>query len=344
MKILFVITLSELGGAQSVVVQLANYLCRQNQVTVAAGEGDGKMWKMLDSPVVQIRLPHLRRAISPIADALTLRDFYLLYRRLRPDIIHLHSSKAGFLGRLVFPSSKIVYTIHGFDSVRLSFRQFLWLERLMQHACKAIVGVSQYDQKNLLDEGIRHHVSTIYNGIPKPVALECDPFEKLGAYKARILCIARLAYPKRYDIFLEVARLLPDYAFIWIGNQKEVTEPVPSNVFFEGNLMNAGAYNAYADLFMLPSDFEGLPIVIIEAMSCGKPIVASDVGGISEIVRNGENGFVVANKADAFAEKIHYLVKHESVRLAFGKASQAFYEKELTLEKMGLSYLRLYKS
>lgn len=67
----------------------------------------------------------------------------------------------------------------------------------------------------------------------------------------------------------------------------------PDNVYFLGNIPDAGRYNSIADLFILPSNYEGLPMVILEAMSAGKSVVASNVGGISEIVVNGENGYVV---------------------------------------------------
>lgn len=78
----------------------------------------------------------------------------------------------------------------------------------------------------------------------------------------------------------------------------------PDNVYFLGNIPDAGRYNSIADLFILPSNYEGLPMVILEVMSAGKPVVASNVGGISEIVVNGENGYVVENTPQAFAEKI----------------------------------------
>ena len=140
MKILQIITLCELGGAQSVVINLANKLSEEHEVIVAAGEGDGKMFSMLHPKVKQERLPHLQRALSPKNDFLTIFDMRKLYQKYKPDIIHLHSSKAGMLGRVAFPSKKVVYTVHGFDSIRLAYRKFLPIERFMQRTCKAIVG------------------------------------------------------------------------------------------------------------------------------------------------------------------------------------------------------------
>ena len=341
MKILQIITLCELGGAQSVVINLANKLCEEHDVIVAAGEGDGKMFTMLDSRVKQERLPHLQRALSPKNDLLTIFDMRRLYRKYKPDIIHLHSSKAGMLGRVAFPSKKVIYTVHGFDSIRLAYRKFLPIERLMQWACKAIVGVSKYDEVWMKAEKITKSVSYVYNGIVRPTPPGNLSFNIPTSYKKTILCIARLSPQKKCDMFMSVAELLPDYAFVWIGNQNEVAEH-PENVFFLGNIPNAGAYCSIADLFMLPSNYEGLPMVILEAMSFGKPVVASNVGGISEIVENGKNGYTIENKAEVFAEKIKYILENKEVYSQFSKYAQERFIKDLTVEKMVEDYLKIY--
>lgn len=165
MKIFQIVTLSELGGAQSIVVNLSNALSREHEVIVIAGEGDGKMFQMLKADIKHIKLNTLKRKISPIDEIRTICSFYKLYLKYRPDIIHLHSSKAGILGRLVFPKNKIIYTVHGFDSIRLAYRKYLPVERFLQNRCKAIVAVSRYDAENLKAEHINHNVRCIYNGI-----------------------------------------------------------------------------------------------------------------------------------------------------------------------------------
>lgn len=342
MKILQLITLCELGGAQTVVVNLANKLSENNEVIVAAGEGDGKMWGMLNPQITQIQCKHLQRALSPIQDLLTLIELAKLYRKYKPDIIHLHSSKAGMLGRFVFPTKKTIYTVHGFDSIRLAHRVFLPIEKFMQRACKAIVGVSHYDENNLKSEGIVKNVHCIYNGIER-LEVKNISINIPNHYKKKILCIARLAAPKRADLFIEVAKLLPEYAFIWIGNQQEVLEH-PENVYFLGNIPNAGIYNSKVDLFMLASDYEGLPMVILEAMSLAKPIVASNVGGIKEIVRDNQNGFVVNNVADEFKNKIKYILENGNLQQKFSEKSYQIFKNELTANKMVDSYLDIYKS
>lgn len=341
MKILQVITLSELGGAQSVVINLANQLCKEHEVIVASGEGDGKMWDMLSPEVIKHQCRYLQRAISLTKDPLALLELIRINAEYKPDVIHLHSSKAGLLGRIAFPSSKIVYTVHGFDSIRVAHRKMLPLEKFMQNFCHSIVGVSKYDYANLFNEGIRRNVSVVYNAITRPESAEYSMRKFFEKYDKTVLAIARLSYPKRHDIFIEVSRRLPDYGFVWIGNQEPV-EDVPENCFFLGNIPNAGAYCSLADLICLPSDFEGLPMVILEAMSHGKPVVASDAGGIGEIVRNGENGYVVQNDAECFAERIKEILEDEEKMSVMGEASRAMYVKELTVDNMVSGYMNIY--
>lgn len=343
MRVLQVITLCELGGAQTVVANIANNICGNHDVIVASGEGDGKMWDMLDARVQRVHCKHLKRNISFFNDLRAWSELRKLYKKFKPDVIHLHSSKAGVLGRLAFPSKKVVYTVHGFDTVRLANRKFLFLEKMMQRCCRAIVAVSEYDRRNLIAENIKRNVSTVYNGTLPSEVTEGLSFGIPSKYKKTILCIARVSYPKNSVLFMEVAKLLPEYAFVWIGN-KEPVEGAPANTFFLGNIPNAAMYCSLADVFMLPSDYEGLPIVIIEAMSYGKPIVASNVGGIGELVHNDVNGFTLENKATLFAEKINHILEDSKVYDRMSKASKSMYDKDFTMEKMVGEYRKVYNA
>lgn len=343
MRILHVITLCELGGAQTVVCNITNHLCDQHEIMVAVGEGDGKMLDEL-SPKIKIkRIPDLVRRISPIKEIKTIFALKKIYRNFKPDIIHLHSSKAGILGRIAFPSKKIIYTVHGFDSIRIAYRKFLPLERFLQNRCASIVGVSKYDEHNLKFERIHNNVTTIHNGIAKTKPLITNPFEKLGEnYKGTVLCIARLAPPKNHKLFLKIAQHLPEYRFVWIGNLEEPSFPYPSNVYFLGNLPNAAAYTKYADLFLLPTNYEGLPLVVIEALSNGTPVVASAVGGIPEIL-DGTNGIAVNNDRKFMTKAVkRFLNATEEEKKQRSIAAIKSYEKEFTVDKMVNGYLNIY--
>ena len=343
MRILQVITLCELGGAQSVVINLANSLCREHDVIVAAGSGDGKMWPLLDKRIIQETVRHLRRELSPVNELKAIAELHQLYQRYKPDIIHLHSSKAGILGRIAFPKSKVIYTVHGFDSIRVAYRKFLPIEKFLQRRCRSIVGVSRYDEANLKKEGITRNVCMVYNGIPKLPTLDCDPFAQMQKYSKKILCIARLNPPKNIELFLETASLLPEYAFIWIGNQHDVDFKYPPNVFFMGNIPDAGSYIEYADLFFLPSNYEGLPIVILEALSFCRPVIASKVGGVPEIL-DGTNGFAIRNDPSEAAERIKYAMEDKTRYSEMCKYAEDTYLRNFTVDKMVNGYLSIYKT
>ena len=348
MRIVHVITRSALGGAQSVVINLANQQIANNEVYIISGT-DGNAWDNLNSNIQVIGIKQLKRSIS-FFDIIVI--FKLLYYRfkLKPDIIHLHSSKIGILGRLCFPPKKIVYTVHGFDTIRIANKTFLWLEKLLKNQAAHIVAVSQYDLTNLENNRIKNNTCYIYNGIEDDTQLSQDistPIvEKIKHIKTNyqhiILCIARTEYPKRLDLFLDIARIMPNNAFIWIGNEQKSFPQLPDNVFLLGSIPHASLYIRYSDIFILPSNFEGLPMSIIEALSYGKPIVASNVGGIPELIMN-QNGFSVENIPEQFVEKINLLLTNHELYTKMTTQARQTYETLFTVSKMVDSYSTLYK-
>lgn len=346
MKIFQIITVSEYGGAQSFVANLVNNLADNNDVFLLYG-GEGEAWEHLDVNFTRIRLNKHRKQIS-LADLFLF--FKLLYYRFRynPDIIHLHSSKMGILGRLAFSKKKTIVTLHGFDSVRMQYRKFLVLEKLLKNRAAKIVAVSQYDVLIMKEEGIETNVDYIYNGVPdytkKQYRIPSEMKHKIEAIKSNyskvVMSIARISKQKRFDLFLDIAQNLPDYAFIWIGNKETLTN-LPSNVFCLGELQNAHSYLPYADVFLLPSNYEGLPISMLEALSFSKPIVASAVGGIPEMLNNGA-GFAVPNELDKFVEKLKYILSNEEEYQKMALRAREIYLDKFTLEQMTAKYLSLY--
>jgi glycosyltransferase involved in cell wall biosynthesis len=344
MRVLQIITRNIAGGAQTVLAHIANSLVlRGHQVSIVAGEGDGSLWTILDERIEIINCPTLKRSLSLKADLKTFLCLRKVYNEFQPDIIHLHSSKAGLLGRLALPQNKIVYTVHGYDSVRKAFPIFRPIEYLMQYLCAAVVGVSKYDEIKLKADKIRRNVSFIYNGIPDNEIDTNLRWDFPNKYKKTILCVARISPQKNLILFLKIAKLLPQYAFVWIGNTEKVDNKC-ENVFFLGNITAAGRYCYLCDLFILTSNYEGLPMTIIEAMSYGKPIVASNVGGISEIVENGKNGFTCDNDEYSFKTCIERIFTSESTYKIMADHSRKMYLEKLTVGKMVAEYLNLYNS
>lgn len=347
-RILHAITLSSVGGAQSVVVNLANAQCECNDVYILSSSSC-EAWKSLDPRAHIIVVKELRREIS-LRDIVVLAKMFYWRIKIKPDIIQLHSSKMGMFGRIIFPKNKTIYTVHGFDSMRVANRKFLLIEKILKNQCQYIVGVSGYDVNNLRAEGISKNVKLIYNGvrdyssnsISGHLEKYLEQFQEIrNKYKRIVISIARDDAPKRIDLFLDIAKRIPDYAFVWIGNLKNYE--VPQNVFLLGQIPMGYLLLRECDLFVLCSNFEGLPMSIIEALSFSKPVISSKVGGVPEIL-DGKNGFAVDNNVESFRNAIISVLDNPETLTNCAIYARRTYDEKFTLERMVNEYDQLYKT
>lgn len=304
------------------------------------------MWDSLAEGITKKECPYFKREIDLISDIKAIFKLRELYNDFKPDIVHLHSSKAGALGRIALCkyNSNIIYTVHGFDTILKANRLFLPLEKILASRARYIVPVCDYDCRSLNRQGI-YNVCTVKNGIPdinQQGSLK-NPFEEArNAGKKVVLSIARLMPPKRFDLFLKVADSMKNEAvmFYWIGNQNSVSG-VPANVRCLGEIPAAARVMRFADIFALFSNYEGLPISIIEAFSSSVPVVASAVGGITEIL-NDMNGKAVKNFPDEAVETLNHFLFNDDALANARKAARSTYEQEFTMDKMMKSYMDLY--
>ncbi len=348
MRIFQIITVSEYGGAQTVVSNIIKALSSEDELFVLYG-GNGEAWNTLGDRVTRIRLNSHRKEVSWRDIGLLFKLFY--YRlKYKPDVVHLHSSKMGVLGRVAFNPAKIVYTVHGFDSIRTAFRKFLVVEKALKNRVFKIVGVSNYDVHKMQEEDIRENVVCVYNGIAdeylnhkKEGNHVTDELEKIKqVYPKTVMCISRISKQKKFDLFLDIAREMPRYAFVWIGN-KEIMRDLPDNAFCLGEIHSAYKCLEYADLFVLPSNYEGLPVSMLEALSFGVPVVASAVGGIAEVL-DGKNGFALDNKLSLFKEKIEYILSDGNIQKRMSADARQSYLTNFTIEKMVNGYKAIFEA
>jgi len=351
MKILHIITNTELGGAQTVCISLANMASDEENIVAVASMDGGYLWDNLSSSVIQFKIKNMIKAIRLLPDLKCYFELKKVINEFAPGIIHLHSSKAGTLGRLAGFKyrKKIIYTVHGFDSIRLHHRIFLPLERFLQRFCGAIVAVSKYDEKKLYKEKITKNIKTIYNGISLNSVDSPKPFDS-SSYKKVIMTIARISRQKRFESFLSIASdpVMKDYLFVWVGGSAEKSMDeikkdysIPSNVLLIGDYPKASSLLPYCDLFVLFSNYEGLPMTIIEAMAYKKAIVASNVGGISELV-DVTNGALIETD-DGAVEAIGAILQDDEKKAKMEKASFEKFSKFFTLDIMWKNYRSLYK-
>lgn len=362
MRILHLVTRSEPGGAQSLVRTLAEaQRAAGNQVAIAHGpEGDGEAFRGMDDGIGRLQITDLVRAVSPIREIKAIAEIAALYRKWKPDIAHLHTSKAGALGRLAagfgprgaIDPRRIVYTMHGYDQLRVENRKLLAADKALRARCGAVVAVSRLDAEAMERDG--YHVILIPNGVPDPAA-GADARRRPGVVRRFqdiraeglpiAITVAREARPKRIDLARDIARLTAGrLQVVWIGGDPRPDDP--PNFHALGAIPDAASYFSSADLFFLASDHEGMPLSVLEALAAGLPVVASAVGGIPEILQSGPGqpacGHAVPNNAAPFAAALMDIVSNSNSRKEMSDLSRRRWSERYSDLAMAGRYATLY--
>jgi glycosyltransferase involved in cell wall biosynthesis len=349
-RILVLVTLAEVGGAQTYVQQLVPALAERYDVTVAAW-GPGPLRAAVEEAgAAFVPLRFVRRELHPWRDLRGLVELVLLCRRVRPRLVHANSSKAGVLGRLAAFLARVpvrVFTVHGWAYKAAAGRAataYLWADRLMRPLTTETICVSETERA----AGLRARTcdpartTVIRNGVAlaaRPAALAGDP--------PRIVSVGRLKEPKTFvTLARALARLDPSSFTAAIAGdgpdraavERELRPPAE----LLGERDDVPALLQAADVFVLSSASEGLPLSILEAMAAGLPVVASAVGGVPELV--GDAGILVApNDEEALAAALARLLSDRVLRVALGRAARERVAEEFGLEQMRERHLALYE-
>lgn len=372
-KVLQIITLSELGGAQKVVYHLAGGLSpEQFELSVACAPGGELVdWlKKLPGGVPVYQIPELVRNISPLNDLKACLKLYSIIRKEKFDIVHCHSSKAGILGRMAAFLARvpnIYFTVHGWGINQYQPRParfcYTLAERLAGLVSTRVICVSNSDLARAGALRLVHpeKLAVIYNGLPAAEGREGELRRQLHINERDFVVgtVARLAPPKEILLFLETARRMtggnrPEQGrlfFVIIGDgplrdrcREFIKEHgLEDSVFLLGARENAPELVRDFDVFVLLSRWEGLPLTIIEAMQAGLPVVANAVGGVGELVDDRKTG-ILLNSPDpgAVARALSELAADRDGRLAMGKAAREKAAKLFGLEEMLRKYSDLY--
>jgi len=345
-RIACLITNSETGGAQTHVADLLRALRGRADVTLLAG-GDGPLFALArDLGIPAIRLATMDNALSPAKAVAALRELTQALREAAPDIIHTHSAKASALGRIAgkFLGIPVVYTVHGF-----AFKPAApWKQRtvariaewLLAPLTSHVICVAEAERALARSLPIRaDRISVIPNGIAD-VAARARPAAPLR----RVVTVIRLAAPKRPDIMIEAfaAAQWPDCELVIAGDgpqrtdlERLASQLAPGRVRFAGTIDNIPALLASAQLFLLASDHEGLPISILEAMRAGLPVIASELPGIREQLGDGLCGVLVkGSDPRGFADALRKLAADAPARALAGEAGRLRWEETYGLERM----------
>lgn len=354
-KVLQVITRSELGGSQAVVADLSVGLAKLGaEVMVASGpEGAGSAWDQLPDMIQRTEISTLVREVRPAQDVRAVLELGRLYRSWRPDIVNLHTSKAAAIGRLArgVKRRRIVYTMHGFGQLQIANAKLLRVDRALRSRCGAIVAVSAADQAAMASLGYR--TTLIRNGCPdmqppSPIDARAGMLlERARSFGLPIfLMAAREAPPKRVDLAREVAGRVADRAVIlWAGGDRRDGDP-PN--FVSLGFTNVRPLLTRVDGFMLLSDHEGLPMSLLEAFSAGLPVVTSDIAGCLEALGLhqaglGDVGIAVQNEPGVVAKAVATLAADDRLRHRMGLAGRRRWQSTFSQAKMADNYAALYR-
>ncbi|HVM69821.1 MAG TPA: glycosyltransferase family 4 protein [Gaiellaceae bacterium] len=353
-RLLLLITLAEIGGAQTYVAQLLPALTARFDVTVAAWGPGPLRDAALRSGATYVPLRHVRRALHPVHDALGLLELYRLCRRIRPAIVHANSSKAGVLGRLAAWLAGVpvrVFTVHGWAFKAYSgiaSTLYLWADRAMRPLTSAIVCVAEGERRIGLERG----TCTAERTVVIPNAVPEAPQAPLEGSPPLVVSVGRLKEPKDFSTLVRALaelREVPHRAVVaGDGPDRPALEAerdeLGVRVELSGERDDVPALLAAADVFVLSSRSEGMPMSILEAMAAGLPVVASAVGGVPELVVDGETGLLVPpGDADALAAALRLVLEDADLRRRLGSAGRERAQRAFGLERFRREHLALYE-
>jgi glycosyltransferase involved in cell wall biosynthesis len=345
-KVLHVIT-RFFGGSGGNTLLSAAGMDQERYATWIAGGAGGPMWAdARDAGVQTVELPHLKENIAPLSDLLTLVDLVRLMRRERFAVVHTHCAKAGLLGRLAARLARtpvVVHTFHAFaaNDVTSAWRRwsYLFLERRVRRLADSYVAVSPRVGREAVER--RLSPPGRITVVPSAVQLADIPHGAEPAVRTElgiadgvpiVGTVGRFCRQKAPLDFVRMAAIVgrarPDVAFVMVGDATLESAPFEQQardeaarlgveIVFTGFRTDAPRIAAAFDVFVISSLYEGLGRALTEAMASGRPVVATAVNGVPDLVAPGATG-LLGRPADplSLAECVLWLLAHpEAARL-----------------------------
>jgi len=369
-NLLYIITKLELGGAQKQLLNLIRCLDKERFSTLLFTAQEGLLAQEASS-IADLTLNksrYLERAINPVKDLLALIELSFFIKKNKIDIVHTHSSKAGILGRLAARLARvkiIIHTVHGwsFNDYQSSLKRifFIWLERIAATFTDKLIVVSKYD----MAKGLEYHIGSADKYAVIKYGIDYQEFttneqnikEELGipANNSVVTMISCLKPQKSPQDFIRIAALvtkeLSNVKFILAGDGslRRAVEDLVNEFNLEQKVILLGWRKdtprllSITDVLLLTSLWEGLPIAVLEGMSCAKPVIATNTGGIAELIRDGETGFLVKpGNIKMISKKLIILLRDERLRQIIGQKAKDSLGLDYSIDNMSSATQRLY--
>lgn len=360
-KILYVVEAFG-GGVFTYMVDLANALCQEFDVTIAYAlrtQTPENYLEYFDDRIHMVRVEHFTRSIGLKGDVQAYFELRHLIQEVKPDILHFHSSKAGVLGRFACSAkTPMFYTPHGYAFLMSSHSKkqriaYEWIERIcgLRKCTTIAVSKGEYD----VAKTITRRATYVNNGVnldslqEKLAELEQAQISEAAVTRLNnqpVVCtLGRICEQKNPKVFNEIAKRFPEIQFYWIGDgflREEITSP---NITVTGWMDRISALHIMkqADVFILPSLWEGLPMSLVEAMYLEKVCIVSNIIGNRDVIEDGRNGYI-AEDIDGFCNCLEQILeKGLDSQASIRQAAKADVEREYNTTVMAKNYAQLYR-
>jgi len=359
MKILYLITKSEPGGAQTHIYQLSKcFIGKGDQVAIMSYPGG---WLEQEARKIGVKLypnKYFSNIPNPFTIFKAIKEIKKAVKGFNPDLVCCHSTAAGFLGRITIKNKiPTIFTAHGWAFTKgtpfLRKTIAILIEKLAGKFCSKIICVSDFDKSLVLKYKITSidKIEVVHNGV------DIQDVQDFQNSKISIVFVGRLAKPKDplllLKAFNDLSPELKDKASIYIIGDgpklKQLKEFIKETKLEGVNLLGSMPRTKVletlkkSDIFVLISDWEGFPYTIIEAMSCGLSVIASDVGGIREAINNECGILVKRGDQQEIKHALERLLKNPSLIKEMGRNAKERLEKEFSLDKMLRETEQVYK-
>lgn len=358
MKIIqFITHMNERGGAQNHVLELSKAMHQEGHEVIVMSSGNSEIVTQLEKEGIQyVPISSLITPINIIKDISSLYKIRKKMRVLAPDLVAIHSSKAGILGRIAAYSLNIptVFTAHSwsFSPFNNFFKRklFLFLEKYIAKITNGIITVSYNDYLIGLKHNIINKKATrvIHNGIEDVRFCRNDDVRDT----LHLIMVSRFAHPKDHHLLLTALKNIEidnwELTLVGDGPNLNVIKDyakqldLDKKIIFTGEKNNVIPYLEKSDVLLLISKSEGLPISIIEGMRAKLPIIASDVGGIKELIENKKQGLLVNNNVEEISNALKMLLNDNKLLKKYGDSSYEKYLEHFTFDKMYKKTINFY--